>query len=60
MMGQQMNVTAIYSDYKKSDYGWVMPQTMAISFGDQFSMTAKLNKVEVNVPVDATIFEMKK
>jgi hypothetical protein len=55
-----MNVTAIYSDYKKSDYGWVMPQTMAISFGDQFSMTAKLNKVEVNVPVDATIFEMKK
>jgi outer membrane lipoprotein-sorting protein len=60
MMGQQMNVTAIYSDYKKSEYGWVMPQTMAISFGDQFSMTAKLNKVEVNVPVDATIFEMKK
>ena len=60
MMGQQMNVTAIYSDYKKSDYGWVMPQTMAISFGDQFSMTAKLNKVEVNAPVDASVFEMKK
>jgi hypothetical protein len=33
---------------------------MDISFGEQFSMTAKVNKLEVNAPVDAAIFQMKK
>lgn len=59
-MGQQMDITTTYSDYKKTDYGWVVPQAMEISFGSQFSMTAKVNKVEVNPTVDASIFEMKK
>jgi hypothetical protein len=60
MMGQQMDVTTSYSDYKKTDYGWVVPQTMEVSFGGQFSMTAKVNKVEVNPTVDAAVFDMKK
>jgi hypothetical protein len=60
MMGQQVEVTATYSDYKKTDYGWLTPYTMDISFGEQFSMTAKVNKLEVNAPVDAAIFQMKK
>ena len=60
MQGQSVDVTTTYSDYKKTDYGWVTPQTMEINFGGQFSMTAKMNKVEVNTPVDATVFEMKK
>ena len=60
MMGQQTEITATYSDYKKTDYGWFTPHTMQLNFGEQFSMTAKMNKVEVNTAVDATIFEMKK
>jgi hypothetical protein len=60
MMGQQMEVTTSYSDYKKTDYGWVVPQAMEVSFGGQFSITAKVNKVEVNPTVDAAVFEMKK
>ena len=60
MGGQQVNVTAVFSDFKKLDYGWVTPQTTQISFGDQFSMTSKVKKIEVNAPVDATVFEMKK
>jgi hypothetical protein len=60
-MGRQMvNVTTSFSDFKKSDYGWVVPQTTQVNFGDQFSMTAKVKKMEINVPVDAAVFEMKK
>jgi hypothetical protein len=60
IMGQQMEVTTTFSDYRKTDYGWVIPQTMDINMGGQFSMTMKTKNVEVNTPVDASIFEMKK
>lgn len=60
MMGQQVDVTTSYSDFKKTDYGWVVPQAMDINMGGQFSLTAKVNKVEVNPTVDPAIFEMKK
>jgi outer membrane lipoprotein-sorting protein len=58
MMGQQMDVTATYSDYKKTDYGWVVPQNFEINMGGQFSMTLKLKNVEVNKDVDPKIFDM--
>ena len=57
---QTIDITNVYSNYKKSDYGWVIPMTMEINYGGQFSMTANTAKVEVNTPVDATVFEMKK
>ncbi len=60
MMGQQMEVVTTYADHKKTDYGWVVPHAMEINLGGQFSLTAKLNKIEVNTPVDASLFEMKK
>ena len=60
MGGQMVNVTTSFSDFKKSDYGWVVPQSTQVNFGDQFSMTAKVKKMEINVPVDAAVFEMKK
>jgi hypothetical protein len=58
MMGQQMDVTTSYSDFKKTDYGWVIPQAMEINMGGQFSLTAKVNKVEVNPTVDPKVFDM--
>jgi hypothetical protein len=58
MMGQQVDVTATYSDYKKTDYGWVVPQNVDINMGGQFSMTLKLKNVEVNKEVDPKIFDM--
>jgi hypothetical protein len=58
MMGQKMDVTASYSDYKKTDYGWVVPQNVEINMGGQFSMTLKLKSVEVNKEVDPRIFDM--
>jgi outer membrane lipoprotein-sorting protein len=60
MMGETIDVITTYSDFKKLDYGWVLPQSTEISYGGQFSMTSKVNKVEVNPAVDASVFEMKK
>jgi hypothetical protein len=59
MMGQPIDVTVSFSDFKKTDYGWVVPQTTEVNMG-QFAITSKLKNVEVNVPVDPAIFEMKK
>jgi hypothetical protein len=58
--GQPTNLIVKYSDYKKTDYGWIIPYINEISFGEMFSMTATITKVEINNPVDATTFEMKK
>lgn len=60
MMGQQMDVTTTFSDFQKSDYGWVQPHTVNVSFGGQFSMDMKVKTIEINKPVDAAVFEMKK
>lgn len=59
MMGQQIEVTTTYSDFKKTDYGWVVPQNIDINMG-QFAIGTKVKNVEVNVPVDAAVFQMKK
>jgi hypothetical protein len=60
MMGQQMEVIMSFSDFKKTDYGWVVPQTSEMNMGGQFTFTSKLKSIEVNTPVDAAVFEMKK
>jgi hypothetical protein len=60
MMGQTVDLTTTYSDFKKTDYGWVTAQLMDINFGGQFSLTLKTTKVEVNPSIEAAVFEMKK
>ena len=59
-MGQQMDIRTTPSDYKKTDFGIVMPYSVEVNIGDQFTLTSKLQKVEINQPVDPSIFEMKK
>jgi len=60
MMGQQMDITISFADFKKTDYGWVVPQTTDINMGGQFAITSKLKNIEINTPVDPAVFEMKK
>ena len=60
MMGQTMDVTTTFSDFKKSDFGVVFPNTTEISYGGQFDITSKVKKLEINQPVDPAIFEMPK
>ena len=59
MMGQSVEVTTTYSDYKKTDFGIVLPYTKNIDMG-MFQMAQKLNKVEVNKAIDPKIFELPK
>jgi outer membrane lipoprotein-sorting protein len=58
MMGQQMEIISTMHDYKKTDFGYVLPYSYEINYGGQFSLTMKLKKVEFNQPVDPKIFEL--
>jgi outer membrane lipoprotein-sorting protein len=60
MMGQTMEVSINFSDFKKTDFGIVFPYTTEVSYGGQFNITSTLKKVEVNKTIDPAIFEMPK
>ncbi len=60
MQGQQVDVTSTLSDYKKVDGGILMPFTLNVDFGGNFSMTSTVKSVDVNKPVDEGIFAMPK
>lgn len=59
MMGQQVEITTTYSDYKKTDFGIMLPYTKNVDMG-MFQYAQKLDKVEVNKQIDPKIFEMPK
>ncbi|MDQ6812199.1 MAG: outer membrane lipoprotein-sorting protein [Bacteroidota bacterium] len=58
-MGQEVTINVSYSDYKKNEGGFYYPYTTNIDMG-QFALKVNAKKVEVNKPVDASIFEMPK
>jgi hypothetical protein len=61
MMGQTMEVTTTFSNYKKVDpVGVFFPYSYEISYGGQFSVTTTVNKIEVNKTIDPSIFVMPK
>ena len=59
MMGQSVDVTTTYSDYKKTDFGITLPHAKNIDMG-MFQLAQKVDKVEVNKQIDPKIFEMPK
>lgn len=59
MMGQPVDITTTFSDYKKTDFGLTIPFSSLTDMG-AFSFPAKVTKVEVNKEIDPTIFEMPK
>lgn len=60
MMGQTMEVSTNFSNFKKVDPGVVFPYSYEISYGGQFSITTTVNKIELNKKIDPTIFDMPK
>lgn len=59
VMGQAVDVTTTYSDYKKTDFGVMLAHTRNVDMG-MFQMTQKIDKVEVNKAIDPKIFEIPK
>ena len=59
MMGQPVDVSTTYSDYKKTDFGVVLPFAKNVDMG-MFQLAQKVTKVEVNKEIDLKIFEMPK
>jgi hypothetical protein len=57
MMGQPVEITIQFSDYKKTDAGYVVPYSLNMDLG-QFQLATTFTKIEVNKPVDAAIFTM--
>lgn len=60
MMGQDMDVTMTFSDYKKNDFGITSANTIETAYGTMFSMTMKTKTVTYNTQIDPAIFEMPK
>ena len=56
MMGQFMEITTNFSDYQKTDMGYVLPYKIEQDYGGQFFLVTTLNKVEINQPVDLALF----
>ena len=59
MMGQPVDVTTTYSDYKKTDFGVMVPYAKNIDMG-MFQLAQKVDKVQVNKEIDMKIFDMPK
>ena len=60
MMGQTMEVTFKFSDYKKLDMGLVFANSVDISYGGQFNISTTIKKIEINKTIDPAIFQMPK
>ena len=59
-MGQSMDVISTFSDFKKGDMDIVFPYTIVLSYGGQFEVTNKVNKIEINKTIDPAVFAMPK
>src|SRR5258707_10939967 len=59
MGGQEMETSAIFSDYKKTDVGYMMPTTQQLVL-PQITLTITNNKIEMNKDIDPAMFEMPK
>ena len=59
MMGQKIDIVTTFSDYKKTDFGIVVPYTKNVDMGS-FSMPSTITKLEINKELDSSIFEMPK
>jgi len=57
--GQDFETTAIFSDYKKTDAGLVMPYSQQVVL-PQITLNITNNKIEVNKDIDPALFEKPK
>ena len=58
--GSEVETTIAFSNYKKTDYGFVMPTTTEINLPQGLTMSMTTKKTEINKDVDMKLFEMPK
>jgi hypothetical protein len=59
MQGQPVTVTTSYSDYRKTETGFMVPYSIGLDLG-QFQLSITVKKVELNKTIDPAIFAMPK
>jgi hypothetical protein len=58
VMGQNVDIASTYSNYKKTDFGFIFPYTIDTNFSGQLSYATTITKLEINKPVDPSVFVM--
>jgi len=59
MQDQDIDITTGFSDYRKTDIGYVIPYSINVDFG-QFALSLAVKKVEFNKAIDPAVFTMPK
>ena len=60
MQDQDVEITSIFSDYRKTDLGYLLPYSIDLDIGGQFQLSISVKKVELNKTIDPAFFEMPK
>ena len=60
MQDQDVDITTTFSDYRKTEIGYLLPYSMDIDLGGQFQLGITIKKVELNKTIDPAVFEMPK
>ena len=58
--GQEGEISTVFSDYRKTDYGFAMPYAMETTLPQGFTMSSSVKRVDINKDVDEKVFEMPK
>ena len=58
--GQEVETSAVFSNYKKTEYGYVMPTNTELTLPQGFALNITNKKVEINKEVDPKMFEQPK
>jgi len=60
MQDQDVDITTKFSDFRKTDFGYMIPYAIDLDIGGQFTLTIAVKKVELNKTIDPAVFEMPK
>jgi hypothetical protein len=60
MQDQDVDITTSFSDYRKTDTGYMLPYALVIDLGGQLQLHIAVKKIEINKAVDPAVFDMPK
>jgi len=57
VQGQDVETSVLFSNYQKTDFGYVLPYTTEMTLSQGFSIKSTTKKVEINKPVADSVFK---